>query len=92
MAKKITVAAAKKAAPTKQIEIEVTAMDVLDYLKGQLDLLKEQHKTYLPIDPLLKEDNRSEREKVDEMVIRRQISMMEQHIKAIEFMSGIRKK
>jgi hypothetical protein len=82
----------KKTVAVKSIEIEISAMDVLDYLKGQLDLLKQQHKTYLPTDPLLKEDNRSEREKIEEMVIRRQISMMEQHIKAIEFMSGIRKK
>lgn len=82
----------KTATAVKSIKIEISTMDVLDYLKEQLDLIKQQHKTYLPADPLLKEDNRSEREKIEEMVIRRQINMMEQHIKAIEFMAGIRKK
>jgi hypothetical protein len=63
-------------------------MEILNYLKNQQDILEFELKSYeMPLDATALADIR----KMEEIILKRQISMLKQHIKAIEYMLGMRK-
>ena len=79
---KNTKAGNKASEPTKKEQ-----MEILNYLKNQLDILEAELKSYeMPLDP-----NSLDARKIEEIILKRQTSMLKQHIKAIEYILGIRK-
>ena len=63
-----------------------SSSDILNYLRNQQEILEQELKTYeLPIDANTLADIR----KMEAIILKRQISMLKQHINAIEYMGWI---